>query len=798
MAPSRIYRRKSLRLLLAVAVLLPGCRSPKTAFKAHAARAPEDYYATAAADIDYPAINDCSVQACSAGLDSLPPRTLASTESASYRDITLDQVIQQGLANSKVLRDLGAAVLRSPDSTITSYDPAVVETDASTGVEAALSAFDAQLTSSLYFENNDRAINNEFFGGGATIYTQDAAVHQVQLSKRAATGSQFAARQVIEYDSTRDGRFGMEGDRLPGNLFHSAYTVKVEGEVRHPLMQGGGVEYNRIAGPTNTPGLYNGVLIARLRADVQLTEFEIAVRNLVSNLENAYWDLYFAYRDLDAKITARDASLDTWRRVKALYDAQRRGGEAEKEAQAREQYFRFQEEAENALSGKLVDGTRTGNGSTGGSFRGAGGVYVTERRLRRLMNLPASDGQLLRPEQEPVVAEIVFDWQQVMTEATHRRAELRRQKWRIRRRELELIASKNHLLPRLDAVGRYRWRGFGDDLISNDDTPTMDPRFNDAYGNLVGGDFQEWQLGLELDMPLGFRRAHSAVRNSELLLARERAILCDQQQEVIHESASAVAEVDRALKVSQTSLNRLIASREQVEAVRAAFDADKAPLNLLLEAQRRQAEAESRYHYAVTEYALAIKNAHFAKGTLLEFDGVFLTEGGWPRKAYADAADLEERRWAPRPLNYASRLSPAVSQGVYDQHRGPEAPPAMFGKLAVVEDQPERAQPEQAQSPHAQAAGEEHSEPLKLEVPPPAPEPSHGQDAPAEPAALQPAPDAKREKRSEDYKLDGLFIPTSVEQPVPLRLPRVITQPLTHPACLLPEELLRPLGPDGR
>ena len=28
------------------------------------------------------------------------------------------------------------------------------------------------------------------------------------------------------------------------------------------------------------------------------------------------------------------------------------------------------------------------------------------------------------------------------------------------------------------------------------------------------------------------------------------------------------------------------------------------------------------------------------------------------RHAYADAADLEERRWAPRPLNYASRLSP--------------------------------------------------------------------------------------------------------------------------------------------
>ena len=36
-----------------------------------------------------------------------------------------------------------------------------------------------------------------------------------------------------------------------------------------------------------------------------LTEFELGVRNLISNVENAYWDLYFAYRDLHAKIVAR-------------------------------------------------------------------------------------------------------------------------------------------------------------------------------------------------------------------------------------------------------------------------------------------------------------------------------------------------------------------------------------------------------------------------------------------------------------------------------------------------------------
>ena len=206
------------------------------------------------------------------------------------------------------------------------------------------------------------------------------------------------------------------------------------------------------------------MLVARLNTDVALTDFEIAVRDLMSNVENAYWDLYFGYRDLDAKIKARDEALETWRSVYALYEAGRTGGEAENEAQAREQYFRFQEDVQNALSGEILDGTRIGNGSGGGTFRPTGGVLVAERRLRLLMGLPPSDGRLIRPTDEPIMAKVDFDWEQASGEAAMRRAELRRQKWQIRRRELELIASKNFLLPRLDAVGRYRWRGFGDDL----------------------------------------------------------------------------------------------------------------------------------------------------------------------------------------------------------------------------------------------------------------------------------------------------------------------------------------------
>jgi outer membrane protein TolC len=651
--------RQILTLLLASTMVVPssGCFLGKGDKPFHA-NCPSGTYEKVASEIEYPAESPCTQNNNDESLASPHPWTIQTQGTPEYWDMSLEEVVQITLANSKVMRDLGGAVVRAPATIRTTLDPAAVETDPRTGIEAALSDFDAQFLTSVFWERNDRALNNQFFGGGTRLLTQDAGVFQAAITKRAVTGSQFTIRHNVDYDA----------NNAPGNLFYSAWNTNVEAEIRHPLLQGSGVEFNRIAGPNGTPGVYNGVLIARLNADVALADFEIAVRDLMSNVENAYWDLYYGYRVLDARVQARDGALDTWRKIHALFEVNRRGGEAEKEAQARSQYFAFQQDVQNALSGEPYAESRNWNGLPSGAFQTTTGVLLAERRLRLLMGLPPSDNKLIRPKDEPNAAKIDFDWNEITCEATSRRAELRRQKWQIRRRELELIASKNNLLPRLDAVGRYRWRGFGDDLLPVQNPPL--PRFDNAYEDLTSGDFQEWQLGFEFNMPIGFREAHVAERNAELLLARERAILRDQQREVVHEAADAISETDRAYAVLQTSYNRLAANRDQLGAVGAAYDNDKVPLDLFLDAQRRVADAETDYHLNRARYSLAIKNVHFVKGTLLEYDGVFLSEGPWPGEAHYDAAIREARRSRPVPLNYASSRAPIVSAGVFDQNPG--------------------------------------------------------------------------------------------------------------------------------
>ncbi|GAA4427632.1 TolC family protein [Bremerella cremea] len=558
--------------------------------------------------------------------DSITPENIDFRN--GYWDLSLEEAIRLALQNSQVMKDLGG-VLRTPEAVVSMYDPAIVYTDGRFGEEAALSAFDATFGAGAYFESNDRRINN-FTVGENGFFQQDLHNYQVNLSKRNATGGLVSLRSVTQYDYNNN----------PQKIFSAGWDTYIDAEVRQPLLQGAGVQFNRIAGPNGEPGFANGVLIARTRTDISLADFEIAVRNLVSDVENAYWDLFFAYRDLDVKINARNNVLEVWKKAYANVQADKKS--ADTEAQAREQYFRFQVEVVNALHGRLVERTRGHNGSEGGTFNNPGGVRVAERRLRFMMGLTQTNGRLIRPVTEAPVAKVNFDWSAIATEALARRPELRRQKWVIKQRELELLANRNFLMPNLDLVARYRQRGFGPTLSDQSSIPGE----SGALQSLTDGDFAEYQLGVEFEMPIGFRRAHSAVRSSELALARAKAILDEEEKQIMYGLSNSYAEITRAYEIMELLFNRREAANAQEATVRASYEAGKAPIDLLLEAQRRVIDSSALFNQARIDYALAIKNVHYEKGSLLEFYQVSLAEGPWPQKAYNDALmrDLNKRR----------------------------------------------------------------------------------------------------------------------------------------------------------
>lgn len=528
------------------------------------------------------------------------PLTLRHPEefdTATYRDLTLQETIVIALSNAEVLRDLSATVLREPELVASSESLGLVQTDPQFGIEAALSAFDAQFSAFGKWQNNDRRFNNRFFGGGSTAFQQDTHDYVLQMSKRTATGTQFAVRSVTDYDS----------NNATGNLTKTAWQTQLQAEMRQPLLQGGGLTFNRIAGPGSRPGVYNGVLLAKVNNDFESSKFREQTRDYVSNVINAYWDLYFAYRDLDAKRASLDRSRVTWQSYEAQKTSNRKAGAAE--ALAREQYYRFKSELQDAITGKSVQRTLARNATSGGTFLGINGVQSAEWRLRLLIGLPISDGLLLRPADEPNEAPIVFDWDSISAEAIQLRTELQQQRLVVARREMELLAAKNFLMPSLDFVSIYRLRGLDRDLAGSES----------AFEELATLDFQEYEASLELRMPVGFRQAHAAVRHARLKIARAHAILDAQERQVLHDLTAVVADSDRAFAQMKTNMNRYLAASDALDVLEANREAGL-PVNLdqLLDVQRRMSEAQSRYFQSIGEYTIATKNVQFEKGTLLQ------------------------------------------------------------------------------------------------------------------------------------------------------------------------------------
>ncbi len=678
-------------VMAAFCVVLNGCQ-PQQPF--YLKNVDNDYlhYKGVATEIEYP---DVDVERLADAENALPPISLLTKSKQEIWNLTLEEAMRLALMNNKVMRNISGQVQgppdfisRNPELAPTIYDPAIAESDPRTGPEAALSAFDAQVSASLTWEKLDTPQNVDpgYFIMFPNVARDDLGTFQAKVSKIAASGGQFSLAHNVAYDLSN----------RPSRAWPSDWNVNLAAEVRQPLLQGAGTQFNRIAGPGATPGNYNGVMLARINTDIALADFEAAVRNLVSDVEIAYWELYFQYRSLDAVIAGRDSALQTWRKIYTLYTHGAKGGEAEKEAQAREQYFLFRSTAEQSLNN----------------------LYSTEAKLRYMLGLAATDGRLIRPKDEPTTAKVVFDWHEVLSEGLVRSVELREQKWLVKRRELELIAAKNFLLPRVDFVGQYRWLGIGNRIDGNSFWDPTNPVIQDAnaYGTMANGAFQEWQAGFQASMPLGFRREMAGVRNSQLSLARERARLQEAELELSHQLAYVIRDLEANHVLSQTNFNRRIAAQRQVEAVAAAYETDTITLDVLLKAQQALAQAESDYFRSLVNFNESIAQVHFRKGSLLEYNGVYLAEGPWPGKAYFDARRRSRARAASTYLDYGFTQPRVISRGPIEQHAG------IGGLLeeGAFESTPATNEPELVPTP---APDPIPTDAIPVEPPPAAPEP---------------------------------------------------------------------------
>jgi outer membrane protein TolC len=333
----------------------------------------------------------------------------------------------------------------------------------------------------------------------------------------------------------------------------------------------------------------NTARIHQAGIDTQISEYELRgfTELLVQSVESGYWDYALAKRQIqiytDSLNLAQQQMDETQERIKL-------GALAETELAAAK--------AEVALRRENLINAR---------------ATVTTRRLILLRQLNPSDPidwdtdivleyQTSLPD---VPLDPVEDHVQV---ALKMRPDLNQTRLLIRRGDLDVVQTRNGLLPRLDAFLTYGKTGYA-------------RTFADASDELDGPSY-DVESGLIIELPMGNRAAKA--RHSRAVISRQQSIkaLENLTQLAQVEIRTAYVEVARAREqITATAATR--ESQEEKHRVETEkFRVGKSTSLLVAQAQRDLVSSQIGEIQAITNYFKALVSLYRLEGSLLSRRGI--------------------------------------------------------------------------------------------------------------------------------------------------------------------------------
>jgi outer membrane protein TolC len=533
---------------------------------------------------------------------------------------------------------------------VLALEPAVAQSN----IEAALSKFDARWVTSMNWNNTDRPVGTalDAFQAAAgalnSIETADAQF-RTALIKPLATGGVAGITFNTDYQFTN----------LPARV-NPSYRPALQFQFEQPLLQGYGVEINQLRADhpgsilqgsqfqTRPLNAQEGILLSRIRFDQARADFERNVQNMLLNVEIAYWRLYAAYGELFAREIALRNNLDVWRVTKDRVEAGQKGFTQADLYQALGQYESSRSEWLGAL----------------GSVNGRG-VLAAERDLRALLNLPAEDGTRLVPADSPALAPYQPDWQTALQETLTLKPELVLVRDQLKAAQLNVVQVKNFLMPDLRFTATYDINAIGNHLSG--------PDADNAFRNLASNHFNNWSLGLRLDVPIGFRDAHAGVRAARLRLAQAYWSLRlneDRAERYLALQYRNVIEAQRHIAMNLSSVQAY--NRELEVRFERARSGQELFVDITLQSIRLGTAALIQYYQFVASYNSSLANYEWAKGTLLQRNNIVIAEGPLPGCAQVRACEHERER--SKALVLREREVPPARPGCDGQTLGVPLP----------------------------------------------------------------------------------------------------------------------------
>ena len=499
----------------------------------------------------------CSTVDTGSGEDFIGP----ATQRQAVQEATRREALQQVHAATQpatqptgpVTVDLEGAVLMALENNraliVQRYNPPLERTL----VEQQLAAFDPNFAASFVFDRTRTAADNPLVGA-TRFQTYNT---QLALSEFLPTGTTLALRggtSISEFPLNPD-------DKFATNAGFAA---------TQSLLRGFGTNVN-----------YASLRQARL--DVLSSQYQLRgfAESLVASTEEAYWDYALTLRQIEIVTQSLEVAQkqldDTMERIRVGTVAQTEQAAAEAQVALRRE--------------DLIDATSA--------------MYRTRLNLMRLMSPDgATFGRDVVLQDVPAVPQVELEDPEPYIEVALRlRPDLNQARLQVNRGDLEIVKTKNGLLPRLDLFVNLNRTGYSESFgqsISNLDKPN--------YELLAGATFSFPPLN---------RSARASYTNS--VLARDQAIMAvsNLSQLVEADVRAAFIEVRRTqAQVTATAATRKL-QEETLRAETERFQVGKSTTLLVGIAQRDLLSAQIAEVRAVVGFTKALVELYRLNGSLL-------------------------------------------------------------------------------------------------------------------------------------------------------------------------------------
>jgi len=425
------------------------------------------------------------------------------------------------------------------------------------------------------FEEQERAVFDPVLGGGLSgsrerTELRSGTTGTITEARRSSTAAELGTSQF--FPTGTEVGIDLSTDRTWSDRYSDQHATRAGLTVTQALLRGVGLNTNLAS-------------LRQARLDTLSSQYELRgfAESLIARTEQAYWDYALAKRQIEIVAVSLELAeqqlRETQERIKI-------GTLAEIELAAAK--------AEIALRRVALINART--------------TLATARlRLLRLLNPPGKglwDREIILRDQ-PIVPDVILDEVESHVEvALLWRPDLNQARLGVQRGDLEIVKTKNGLLPVMDLFITLGKTGYADTFGSS--VSDLDGDGYDISGELI------------LAYPL-FNR-DSKARHQRAMLSRSQAVeAVDNLAQLVQvDVRTAYIEVERAEEQVAATAAARKAQEEKLRAETEKFRVGRSTTFLVAAAQRDLVTTQISEIQAVVDYLKALVDLYRLDGSLLE------------------------------------------------------------------------------------------------------------------------------------------------------------------------------------